>query len=99
MQVLTVNQVMEIILKFLETKDWKHSFFQVIPLRKRGEAGSEDTTGDVEEKGIYDDDDLKIPGEDNKGDEDDQRTVGLEAEDSAGTDDQKAKRPCIDTEI
>ncbi|CAA0815441.1 Unknown protein [Striga hermonthica] len=34
-QVLTVNQVVEILLKFLETRDWKSSCFQVIPLRKR----------------------------------------------------------------
>ncbi|KAM1033681.1 hypothetical protein ACFX13_037961 [Malus domestica] len=33
---LTVNQVIEILLKNMETKDWKEAFFQVIPQRKRG---------------------------------------------------------------
>ncbi|WJX22989.1 tRNA (guanine(9)-N(1))-methyltransferase [Trifolium repens] len=52
-QVLTVNQVLEIILKFLETRDWKTSFFAVIPQRKRTQADSEgnaDNTVEEEEE-------------------------------------------------
>ncbi|XP_062222138.1 tRNA (guanine(9)-N1)-methyltransferase [Phragmites australis] len=41
-QVLTVNQVFEIMLKFVETRDWKTAFFHVIPQRKRGEAEAGD---------------------------------------------------------
>lgn len=35
-----MNQVLEILLKYLETRDWKDSFFQVVPQRKRFEADS-----------------------------------------------------------
>lgn len=45
-QVLTVNQVVEILLKFQETRDWKSAFFQVIPPRKIGEADCEEVIED-----------------------------------------------------
>lgn len=52
-QVLTVNQVFEIMLKFVETRDWKTAFFHVIPQRKRGQAEA----GDDEAKVSLDDND------------------------------------------
>ncbi|GAB2221191.1 hypothetical protein Drorol1_Dr00012361 [Drosera rotundifolia] len=49
-QVLTVNQVMEILLKYLETRDWKDSFFQVIPQRKRCGADGDENGRFVDEE-------------------------------------------------
>lgn len=83
-QVLTVNQVVEIILKFLEAKDWKDSFFRVIPQRKRCDADLGDCDGEIE-------------GNDS-GEEKDAKEIGIiEDDDVENKDDLKIKRRCIET--
>ncbi|XP_051128711.1 tRNA (guanine(9)-N1)-methyltransferase-like [Andrographis paniculata] len=87
-QVLTVNQVIDVLLKFLETKDWKNSFFQVIPQRKRCESSSEDNQEEGETKETEQGGDEKLPGSEDRP-EDNQEARLL-------VNDQRAKRQCLE---
>lgn len=87
MQVLTVNQVVEILLKYLETGDWKTSFFDVIPQRKRCEAESEEGDNDIE----------RVEKNEGKDDHLFKRHDIEREEETEGKDDHELKRQCIES--
>ncbi|TKW41351.1 hypothetical protein SEVIR_1G308600v4 [Setaria viridis] len=98
-QVLTVNQVFEIMLKFVETRDWKTAFFHVIPQRKRGEAEA----GDDETKVSLDDndDDAEEAANGNLSEEDLKKVIDEDVDDDGDEEleddetDVSNKRQCV----
>ena len=54
---LTVNQVFEILIKWVETKDWEQSLYSVIPKRKFQLEGKSNLEANIDAATVVDDDD------------------------------------------
>lgn len=48
-KILTVNQAFEILVKWVETRDWEQALYSVIPKRKHDQDGQDDPNDDETE--------------------------------------------------
>jgi tRNA (guanine9-N1)-methyltransferase len=85
--VLTVNQVLEILLRWLEVKDWENAFMSVIPKRKLPKARDGEVVDTDAQKGsALDESEDELQRED---EEDEER----EEDDEDSDDDDSLARP------
>ena len=82
--VLTVNQVVELLLAWLELRDWRAACERAVPRRKRGDDAAGGAAGEGAEP------DPEGDGEDEGDDDKQARKVARVTEDAAGVDDEGA---------